>query len=63
MGNWAATIHGHGIHDNGSEADAERLISEFVKDLKSKGQVVHSARFTVGTDRELTDNGEWRYAQ
>lgn len=61
MGNWAITIHGHGIHDNGREDDAEHMVSEFIKSLKSVGHVVSSVRFTVGTDRELTDNGEWRY--
>ncbi len=62
MGNWAVTIHGHGIHDNGHENDAEHLVSEFIKKLKARGQMVHAVRFTVGSDRQLTDSGEWRYA-
>jgi hypothetical protein len=62
MGNWAVTIHGHGIHDSGKSNDAEHLVSEFIKELKAKGHGVNSVRFTVGTDRELTENGEWRFA-
>jgi hypothetical protein len=62
MGSWAVTIHGHGVHDNGKDDDAEHLVSEFIENLKARGQVVHAVRFTVGTDRELTKNGEWRYA-
>jgi len=62
MGNWAVTIHGHGVHDNGKDEDAEHQVSKFVSQLRESGQQVHAVRFTVGTDRELTEDGEWRYA-
>jgi hypothetical protein len=62
MGHWAMTVHGHGIHDSNRDDDAEHLLSEFIRNLRAKGHVVGQVRFTVGTDRELTENGEWRYA-
>ena len=60
MGNWAITIHGHGIHDNGRDDDAETMVAAFVADLEAKGHVVNGVRFTVGADRELKE-GTWRY--
>ena len=62
MGSWTMTVHGHGMHDNDHDNDAEHLLSEFIKDLRAKGHTVHQVRFTVGTDRALTENGEWRFA-
>lgn len=61
MGSWAITIHGHGIHDNGKEEDADAMLKKFVAELRAKGgHVINSARFTAGTGRELKD-GEYHY--
>ena len=57
MGQWAMTVHGHGIHDNGRDDDAEALLGRFVADLRAKGHLINSARFTVGTDRLITPDG------
>lgn len=53
MGNWAMTIEGHGVHDNGLDRDAEARLSEFVGQLLKDGHQVHHAAITVGGVREL----------
>ncbi len=52
MGEWAMTIHGHGIHDNGRDDDADAIMARFVEELR-KSQEVKSAVFTVGAAREI----------
>lgn len=53
MGEWAMVVHGHGIHDNGREDDAESLLRDFVGQLALAGHEVQSAVFTVGGTRHL----------
>ena len=52
MGEWNITIHGHGIHDNGRDDDADAIMARFVEQLR-KSQEVKSAVFTVGAAREI----------
>jgi hypothetical protein len=52
MGEWAITIHGAGIHDNGREDDADAILRRFVDELR-KSQLVRSAVLTVGSAREV----------
>jgi hypothetical protein len=52
MGEWNITIHGHGIHDNGRDDDADAILARFVDELR-KSQEVKSAVFTVGAAREI----------
>jgi len=52
MGEWAITISGAGIHDNGREDDADAILTRFVEELR-KSQTVRSAVFTVGAAREV----------
>lgn len=52
MGEWNITIHGHGIHDNGRDDDADAIMARFVEELR-KSQEVKSAVFTVGAAREI----------
>ncbi len=54
MGEWAITIGGAGIHDNGREDDADAILTRFVEELR-KSQVVRSAVFTVGSAREVLE--------
>jgi hypothetical protein len=53
MGEWTITIHGHGIHHNGRDNDADRLVQKFVDELADKGQWVESASITVGARTHL----------
>jgi hypothetical protein len=52
MGEWAITINGAGIHDNGRDDDADAILARFVGELR-KSQTVRSAVFTVGSAREV----------
>lgn len=52
MGQWTLVVHGHGIHDNGREDDADKIAERFVAELE-KSQEIQSAEFTVGTRREI----------
>lgn len=52
MGEWTAVVHGHGIHDNGRDDDADAVFRRFVAEL-AKSQEVKSAVFTVGTSRDV----------
>ena len=52
MGEWAIVIHGHGIHDNGRDDDADAICKRFVDEL-AKSQQVINATFTVGTSRAV----------
>ncbi len=47
MGHWVITAHGHGIHGNGLEGDADALLGEFLRKLKAAGHVLHHATFTT----------------
>jgi hypothetical protein len=58
MGQWTVVIQGHGIHDNGRNDDADRMVTQFVKDLLEKGHVISSVSFTVGMNRELAGNSD-----
>ena len=63
MGQWAITIHGHGIHDNGREDDAEVMTKKFVEELGAKGHYVDRVSITVGSTRHLNDEDEWEYGR
>ena len=52
MGQWTIVINGHGIHDNGRDDDADAICARFVDELRRSGEV-HSALFTVGTQRDI----------
>ena len=52
MGQWAISITGHGIHDNGREDDADAICARFLEEL-SKSQGALSCTFTVGAQREI----------
>lgn len=54
MGEWAITINGAGIHDNGREDDADAILARFVAELR-KSQTVRTAVFTVGSAREVLE--------
>jgi len=54
MGEWAITITGAGIHDNGREDDADAILRRFTDELR-KSQTVRSAVFTVGSAREVLE--------
>jgi hypothetical protein len=57
MGNWNINIQGVGCHHNGNGViDADLLSEEFVKRLKTAGQVVEHATFTHGGKVELQEN-------
>ena len=52
MGQWTIVIHGHGIHDNGRDDDADAICRRFVDELARSGEV-QSAQFTVGASRPI----------
>jgi hypothetical protein len=52
MGEWTIVIHGHGIHDNGRDDDADAICRRFLAELaKSQGEL--RCIFTVGASREI----------
>ena len=53
MGEWAMVVHGHGIHDNGREDDAESMLRDFIGQLARAGHEVQSVVFTVGGTQHL----------
>ena len=52
MGEWTIVIHGHGIHDNGREDDADAICRRFLAEL-AKSQGALSCTFTVGANRQI----------
>lgn len=57
MGNWHISIQGTGAHHNSDNpGDVDRLVAEFVEDLKRKGQTVEHATLTYGAKLELAIN-------
>ncbi len=59
MGNWHISVEGLGSHHNNwSETDADRLATEFVELLKSKGHLIKKASFTFGGSTDLMPNDD-----
>lgn len=48
MGDYVITIHGHGLHGNGREDDAEAICQRFVSELAARGHHIESASVTAG---------------
>lgn len=47
MGQWTIVIHGTGQHHNGGDdKDANRMLKDFVTNLRNSGQMIDDARFT-----------------
>lgn len=60
MGSWTITVHGHGIHDNDKEGDVDKLLEQFLLDLKAKGgHVIEAATLTVGGGRKYYATDEY----
>jgi len=58
MGAWTIVVHGHGMHHNKSESDADEMAKQFVYELKKKGHSIYDARIMVGSNQTIDGEEE-----